>query len=450
MNSDPLHEDPLAYAEQRVRQLLADGVSLDQLTPEQVLGESSAANAEPRAGLSAANAAAFTQTLRSRATRTSRQLFLASGGRGAFLPEPSHQLPEPLGQAIAEICGQVADEHGCFVLLEERPVRGRMPEFVAPERCLRLIVGRAALYTGSEQFDGISRAYERGVSEDPVLLDGIPVAARMGEGLTAHVRLFAHPFLDGQELAVPGGAAEFLARIVSQFLPAAPAQSAADGRLATVRQALALLPQITRLIERSMPDRVAEIDTRLDDTDRQIRETQQRLVDLMAAQRDLNAEKTLVEREQASLSQETVLRALRESARIAALPTVRQVGVIERNHAPHLRVLLHPVVVEHSSRNYLCKHMAFTLPLANPSAESLAWEDAPGTDSPHPHISTAGSTCWGAAHGEVSQALRAGELARAVVLISGWARLYNHSSPYTSLDHFPITQLAASYHPEED
>lgn len=440
-------DDPLTRAEQRLRDLLADGVALDQLSPDEILG-GSAALPGISPGLEAANAQAFIRTLRSRASRTDRQLFVAANNLGAFLPEPSHVVPDELGAAIAEQCGRAAETQGVFVLVEERPVRGRLPEFVCPEQTLRLVVGRPALYTQVLAVQGVGRAYDPAARRDEqaLRLDGIPVAARQGEGLTQHVRLYAHPFLDGGELAVPGGAADLLARLVALVAPARGGQEAQ--RLETVRQALQLLPQIAQVIHRSLPDRVAEIDSRLADTDRQLRDTQQRLVDLLATQRALRSERQLVEREQASLSQETVLRALRESARIAALPAVRSVSVAERNRAAQLRVQLHPVVVEHDAHHYLCRHLVFNLPLADPNAESISWEDAPGTASPHPHISSAGSTCWGAAQQEVATALRGGELARAVVLISGWARLYNHSSPYTSLEHFPLTELAPGFHPE--
>jgi hypothetical protein len=446
--------DPLALVEQRVRALLEAGEPLSALTPERILSdvETEPTPAQPQA--TAAELASFLRALRSRASRTERQLFVSSNNCGIFFPEPSRQLPETIGSRLAELAGIVGAEHGLTILIEERPVRGRMPEIDTPNGCLRLVLGRGALYGEQVNLDGREWPFEREGRRPqvrPLELQGVTIGAHEGEGRESYVRLFVHPFLADAELSAgSASSAQLLDAIVTAAM-ARPGRASNEARLEAARTALALVAPIAQVIERTLPDRLAALDAREQTLDAELQQAQARLVDLLAQRRNLDGERQAAAAEQEALGRETVIRALREAARITQLQPVRSVDVVSHNNRAQLRVQLHPVVLEYRGDNYLCRKLAFTLPLSDPSPSAIHWERSDEVASPHPHVAPGDHhTCWGEASAHLAAALGRGELAAAVIVIAGWARLYNPASPYYEISNFPTTTLSPGFHPEVD
>jgi hypothetical protein len=448
--------DPIALVEQRLRELLEAGEPLSAITAERIF-EGISLDAPPAATQQpgAAELAAFLRALRSRAARTERQLFVSANQAGIFFPEPSRPVSEQLGEAIAEVTAEVGAAYGMTVLLEERPVRGRMPEIETPAGCLRFVLGRPALYEQEITLENGRWPYEREGRRPqvhPLRLDGHVVGAREGEGRGSYQRLFVHPFLHrgGLSLFHRDASVQMLHCLVVAATQR-PTRSRNEERLQAARTALEMVAPIAQVMERALPDQLAALAAREQTIESELQQTQARLIDLLAQRRNLEGERQAAITEQEALSRETVIRALRESARIAQLPPVRSVNVVARGARPELRVQLHPVVLEERGERYLCRKLIFSLPLSDPSPSGIRWERSDEVGSPHPHVAPGDHhTCWGEASAHLAAALGRGELAAAVVVIAGWARLYNHSSPYYEISNFPTTTLAPGFHPEVD
>jgi hypothetical protein len=452
--------DPVAFVEARVREILEAGEPLSALSVERIFGAPRAQlesqptpTRQPRAA--PADHASFLRALRSRASRTDRQLFVSSDERGIFFPEPSHEIDAALGAALAQCAAETAERHGITLLIEERPVRGRMPEIETPIGCVRLVLGRVALYREQLVLDGRSWPYDREgrrAQVRPLRLGEQTLGAHEGEGLHGYLRLFVHPFLHQGELSLVRAAdgQQLLERLCSQVL-ARPDEASNSERLQAALAAVEMIAPIAGVIERTLPDRLATLDTRRETIDQSLADTQARVIELLAQRRSLDDERQAALVEQAALGQETVMRALRESIRIAQLQPVRSVRVVADGNRPLLRVQLHPVVIEHRSRHHLCRTLVFTVPLTDPSPSTVRWERSGESASPHPHVAPGDHhTCWGEAQAHLAAALGRGELAAAVIVIAGWARLYNHQSPYNEISNFPTTTLQPGFHPEVD
>lgn len=439
--------------ETRLRQLLADGTPLAQLTTELVLAGGETVEPPATAGVEAVDPSPFSAIVRRKASRTGRDLFQAhcNDFSGLFLAGAASEIDQETGQAVAQTAARLAARLGQHLLVEERPQRGRPPVMSVPERWQRIFLARPQRFTQRRVVDGRTFAYDPDAQRAPrarITLNSFVAAELRAD--EREFNLFLHPWLRGGSWQSDGDAEPLFARLLTAAL--APATAADDSRRHAFEQALSILPQLAHALDQRTPQRLAQIAQRQTTLEQDLVEAQRRVVALLDERRRLTQEKTALETEQQALDTELVVRAAREAVRIAGLPTVRDVSLVGGADGGEaaLRVQLHPLVMAHDGRRILLAPLTFRLPLARPRIEGVAFERVPSQPSPHPHVSTALSICWGSGAGPIGTALAAGEFASAVMLIAQWARTYNFLSPYVSIDQFPSAPagLAAGYHQE--
>jgi len=478
MSTQTSHRDVVSLLEARLRELLDAGTTVDQLTPELVLGpieaELAAVPAPPEGaplppGQSAAisrDDTRFVRELRHKASRTRRSLFVAANGLGVFFPTNLTPLSAETGQAIADAVGEVGARLQIGILFEEKPLRGRAPQIWIAPGWLRVFVLALSEYAGATRYIGDARHpfKERRLvrTESSVNLSSYRVAAL--EADRRQLRLHAHPFAgergaEGWQVSPEG--TTLIERIITQALTlnvdpqvkcryqaiASAETEQASARLDAARQALSLVRPLAEIQQQSIPRRLAELNERETAGNRQIVEAQRSLLALLAAKQAIAQERAMLDVERRSMDSETIIRAAREAARIAAMGSIREVGVIDVNGVPNLKVTWHPCVLSSSgSSRRLIAPLTLHIPVT--SGNGVNHVTCPNRGRVHPHISTSGSICWGQASAPLQQALARSEYAAAVLLITRWVHEYNGNSPYVSLSEFPSTTLSVGFHPE--
>jgi hypothetical protein len=447
---------------------VAGGAQAVGLTPEVVLSLSS----EEVTRLRAANATALDSGQLPRAAVAAWRrvgLELNSSTHAHLLLRP----PAPRRDVrvrVLDAVERVSSERNLCIIFEE--LRAGANDGVASSAQLReagfyhLRVAESGQFSESARVHG--RIFKRecslptASSEHQVELDGVIVASVDADGGGA--RLHIHPFLGAHGKLTTAGLlwrSDTFAAIIDAVLAASPLRTDANvlpndsERERELREAVAtldLLPGFVRAVGVNPEPQRREIATQIAAGSSTITHLRTQLMDAVRAQTTLEASALALERSANALSIENISNALVQVNHIRTrLRPVREVALAGGGGQPAITVTLHPLVMRHRSQRYLMDQLAFTIPLTGGHMQPHWLKIMAGNGSPHPHVSSTGNTCWGAAQVPLQQALERKDFAGAVMIIVGWASKYNASSPYTTLGAgcpFEICALAPGWHPE--
>jgi hypothetical protein len=296
---------------------------------------------------------------------------------------------------------------------------------------------------------------------DPVIVEDQVVGQWHEDG---SLRLFVHPWVNHQGQVTTAAAprrgeafASLLDAALAQRPPAHIAAGKVDAHDQQMREAirmLDLLPTFDRAASNTSDadERRNSLSAYVRELDRDISDARDTLVELLRRRGQSENDLRALERGDAVGLAERALVAITQLDRIRRLPTVRSISLAADNDGnPAITVTLQPLVMTGNNTRRLLRRLRFALVLAEGSPR-IVWDPDSwgGSPSPHPHVSLEGTTCWGDAVIGLHGALGSQQYARAVLLISGWAREYNHDSPYVEIRRFEHTRLAPGWHPEID
>lgn len=171
----------------------------------------------------------------------------------------------------------------------------------------------------------------------------------------------------------------------------------------------------------------------------------------IAVKKDLISRAELLRREMAGYRGQQLIRALTELTRIRQNRCVAMAKLKENKSSLWMDIVLHPIVMEHDRTRFLLDQLHFQIAVSDSNHIKIKWFwNKDDLQSPHPHVNSGGTTCWGEASSPIGDALSRNELSTAIRYITGWASQYNPASPYVRLlrSNFPVTDLAKGWHPE--
>jgi hypothetical protein len=423
--------DLSSVVEQRLRELVLEGTKFSELTPELVLdGLVPGAGPDPAVELDA---------LRPNLAATGRPFYVAATGAGVYWAAEGFAADDA-GQAIADYVGRVAAETGVGLVLEER--RGRsLPPLALPDGWLRLRIDERSDYPKDQVLpQGPVRVPARVRRTGREVLLGRRPVARYGEDAQGRVC---------QLLVDPLGSETVLAAVVRALRESPVHSSVASGvsgrDLQAAVEALTFLPQMAKMISAEQPSAEQQIKERIKEAEAEAAAAQNALVAALAKSRKLKGDLENIAAEANALQGELAVRAVREAMRITRLPSVKTVELVASQSRPELRIQFQPIVIG----RHLLPTLVCYIPLVKPQLKQIRFEGG-YAQSPHPHVRPhQGDVCWGEATNHVDHALKRGDFATAVTLISFWARLYNASSPYLQIQNFPRAPLGlkSGFHP---
>jgi hypothetical protein len=507
---------------ERLREVAATASDLSDLTPELVLGLSSAEVARLRRGsdvVSRANAAAneVLSDVRREWATAGRRVF--SSGQATLVRCESAGQPATMRRVVSGLAASCAAAGGSIVLEEISEPYGQALAPIEGMSVMHLLCSPASVLTSSARRATPRSALDSGRPSDAdrddprnVFLDGqlvarvgerpgqaylwvVPwvaggafTAGRFGDRVLLMSRVveairaaFGVVFPDGIPGAVDGEAREIerqnreavaLIDMIPTFVAARdnPRESVSDrlereisefsyaaGRARTTLQMWAGRSEHNRrdldaLVSVIGDESHALVVSRREELERarqEVASARQLTMDALRQRSEKQRELEQALRNQGALSTDRVLAALMEVYYMRQLLAVHSVRVSNDGRVPSLKIALHPVVIRHSGSNYLMDKLEFEMRLDGAASSNVTWTcvERHG-ESPHPHVSTGGSTCWGAAASPLDHALRDHDYSTAVTFICAWARLYNNASPYVSIQNFPVTGLDPGFHPE--
>jgi hypothetical protein len=228
-----------------------------------------------------------------------------------------------------------------------------------------------------------------------------------------------------------------------------------DARERELREAVAtldLLPGFVSALGTRPDQQRANLVREVQQKTNEVTSLRQQLMTAVREKANLDLSLEALDRAAGSLSNEVVTNALVQITRIRTrLPAVREITLASSRGNPRINVSLHPMVLAgEDGQHYLCDRLHFAFPLDGGSVPEWATVTR-SRQSPHPHVNSGGSTCWGQAETPLRQALERRDFVTVVTLIVGWASIYNRNSPYVHLRGncgFPAVNLAPGWHPE--
>jgi hypothetical protein len=453
-------------------QAVAGGTPVSALTPEIVLNLPSTEVSRLRAAAAAALDEGMLPRDLISLWRDQEKTLDSEGHTHLLCAQPPPQ--RALRRAVLHQIAQIAEARGLRIVLEELAAntdseysqRLREAGFFHL-RVANLRVDSASSYRESVRLRAHAMTTTTPLVENArtISLDDVLVAEIDEDGRGA--RLWLHPFLGVRSQLTSSGAPwrnDVFAAIIDAALVAAeehglvrehtPSASAGDeSALRDAVTTLDLLPGFVRAVGIDPLTQRREIEGQLTESTSNITRLRNQLMEAIRAQTALQARAQTLTAEAEALSVENIALALTQINRIRTrLRAVREITLVTGAGQPTISVTLHPLVMSYRRRRYLLDQLAFTIPLASDQHAQPRWlKTTLHHGSPHPHVSSNGGTCWGQADAPLHQALRNKDFVAAVMLIVGWAGIYNPTSPYTPLNDghsFEVCDLAPGWHPE--
>lgn len=456
----------------RIEQEMAADTPLESVTPSLIFNSNEEQIQQVRDAVETTlNGTGFTE-LKNLLDGQEFQTYYATNRKAIFIRARSGALLQKrVSQDIANRIGIMAGSLGRNILVVETNARGLLPfsDFADLDDSFLVItlpssnrVQRSVAIGNEFALDGSLSilAADRDVfAEDTasVVTSSEVVVAHRATDRVAHLRI--NPFaVDGNKIECdPAGQRSgiFKALLQSIFENLGLSGGGASGKgLENLRNQIETIELFSKIGDFATP-RTGEIQARLEreiaDSAASVDRLRDQLINALREQNDKTDEIEALKTADVTIDRNQAVEIFKHLITIRKLTGVKSVEIVGSTD-PSLKIIMNPFVLKRGRNKYLFNNLGFKVKITNGKNLNMKWlyfEQISGEypHSPHPHVSTGGSTCWGQAGQHLNGAAERGDWTTVITLIMGWASKYNGGSPHVALSNFPTTHLEPGWHP---